>query len=376
MTHPIRKVLLVSALVLGAMGSVQMAAVPHAAAQQAVQRIPVSSILSRLDRLENEVVRLRQSAGGQGGDSTARIDQIEIELRRLTGLIERLEYETKRRADDADKRALDLETRLEALESQEPRGSVPSPQALAPRIIAPQPSVPSLATPQSFDVSRPVGQLGGGPAVAFGTPALRDAPPDLSGLPVQPARSVIPQPAPAQQGATFTLNTSPQPVPAQPAPPVPYAQPQQPQPEPIAVPLPTAQAAFAPSNNPQAEYDAALQMLNVGEFDQAGVAFEAIAAKYPAHPVAGGAKFWLGDMHLQLGRYNEAAKAFLESFKGWPEGPKAPDSLLKLGMTLAGLGQREEACLTFTQFPTRYPNASQTLRRRAEIEAQRTQCGG
>ncbi len=369
MKHPIRKVILVGALVLGVVGVGQMATAPHAVAQQAVQRIPVSSILSRLDRLENEVVRLRQSPGGQGNDAGARIDQIEIELRRLTGLIERLEYETKRRADDADKRALDLETRLEALESQEPRQAFQAAPAQSQQIIPPQPPAPSLSTPQSFDVSRPVGQLGGGPAVAFGTPALRDAPPDLSALPVSPQQPAPAQPLTTQPGTTFALNTPAQPTLPQPTQPLAYQQPS-------SVPLPTAQSTFTPSDNPQAEYDAALQMLNVGEFDQAGIALEAIAAKYPSHPVVGGAKFWIGDMHLQLGRYNEAAKAFLESFKGWPEGPKAPDSLLKLGMTLAGLGQREEACLTFTQFPARYPNASDSLRRRAEIEAQRTQCGG
>jgi tol-pal system protein YbgF len=332
---------------------------PASAQQQGVQRIPVSSILSRLDRLESELTTLRRAPAGVNDEMANRIDQVEIELRRLTGLVERLEYDAQRRADDAEKRALDLETRLEALESRPPTPFVAQTPAPAAPII---PFAPPSAPPASFAQapagavqqtvplpSPPTVKLGGEPAVAFGSPRQVDASPALSGLPITPPATTTR----TSGDAVAFAGTSVSPLPTQP----------------VAVPVPAG-------TGPQAQYDEALRLLNVGSFDAAGAALETLVAQYPQDAVSGSAKYWLGDMHLRLGRYNEAAKSFLESFRGWPKGPKAPDSLLKLGMTLAGLGQKDEACLTFKELPALYPDASQSLLQRADIESQRAQCGG
>ncbi len=339
---------------------------PASAQQQGVQRIPVSSILSRLDRLESELTALRRAPAGVNDEMANRIDQVEVELRRLTGIVERLEYDAKRRADDADKRALDLETRLEALESRPPNPFVsqaPPAPAPAPAIpFAPAPPVPfaqaAAPTPtlqQTVPLvpTQPTVKLGGEPAIAFGSPRQVDASPDLSGLPITPPATTTTR----TSGDTIAFAGS------------------------TAAPLPPQQktipAVATPlDGDPQAQYDEALRLLNVGSFDAAGSALETLVSQNPQHPVSGSAKYWLGDMHLRLGQYNEAAKSFLESFRGWPKGPKAPDSLLKLGMTLAGLGQQEEACLTFKELPALYPDASQSLLQRANIESKRTQCGG
>ncbi len=351
----------VSALALAL--ALPMAVSPASAQQQGVQRIPVSSILSRLDRLESELTTMRRAPVGVNDEMATRIDQVEGELRRLTGMVERLEYEANRRAEDADKRALDLETRLEALESRPPTPFAQTP--LTPPVAAlPQnttpPPIPFAQAPtvqQTVPLpAQPSFKLGGEPAVAFGSPRQVDASPDLSALPGQ--QQALTTTTTQTSGAAVAFAGSGFDAPAP-------------------TPAPALAAVAAPvGGDPQAQYDEALRLLNVGSFDAAGAALESLVAQHPQHSVSGSAKYWLGDMHLRLGRYNDAAKAFLESFKGWPEGAKAPDSLLKLGMTLAGLGQREEACLTFTEFPSRYPNASQSLLQRAEIEAKRTQCGG
>lgn len=347
MMNRVRKALMISVVMVATVGSAQVSLAPIVYAQQAVQRIPVSAILSRLDQLERDVSVLRSQPSGASDDVAVRIDQIETELRRLTGLLERLEFEMTRHAERANKRAIDLETRLDALES---RGSEAFASRTAPPVQQPVPTSPIVNLTEPI-LPDPTVKLGGAPAVAFGGPSQFDTSPDLSALP---------SPVGGQQGVAIAGAG------------------QIPNTQPTTRIQPTAPAVFTPPTvtGAQNQYDEALQLLNLGSFDEAGAAFETLVSQYPQHPVSGSAKFWLGDMHLRLGRFNEAAKAFLESFRGWPEGPKAPDSLLKLGMTLSGLGQREEACLTFTEVPVRYPNASQALLRRAEIEAQRTQCGG
>lgn len=352
MTHPIRALALAFAAFAASIVVLPVHPV-GAQQQQAVQRIPVSSILGRLDRLESEIAILRQTPSGAGDEASMRLDQLEGELRRLTGIVERLEYDLTRQAEITEKRLLDFETRLQAVESQRPSPFAAQPVLPTEQIgpLATSPTIAQPPAPFALAPQQPGVKLDGGPAVAFGAPRQVDTPPDLGALPFPV------QPLPRQPQADTTVaiaGTSVAPAPA----------------------MPVQQTTPLQPTGPQARYDDALRLLNLGEFEAAGAALEALVAQYPQDVVTGSAHYWLGDMHLRLGSYNEAAKAFLDSFKGWPDGPKAPDSLLKLGMTLSGLGQREEACLTFTEFPGRYPGASEALLRRAQIEAERAQCGG
>jgi len=169
---------------------------PVGAQQQGVQRIPVSSILDRLGRLESEIVVLRQRPDGAGGEVTTRIGQLEAELRRLTGVVERLEYESARQAEINEKRMLDLDTRLQALESQRPTPFAAQPPAPA-MSAAPQPLAPFAQTSPPV---QPTVNLGGGPVVAFGTQPQLDTSPDLAALPFP----TIPVPAPQPGGQAQT----------------------------------------------------------------------------------------------------------------------------------------------------------------------------
>jgi tol-pal system protein YbgF len=295
---------------------------------QAQQRVQVGSIIERLDRLETEVTRLRVAPSG--GSDLARLDQIEQELRRLTGIIERLEYDNRQANSALEKRLDGFADRLSAVESN---GS-------------PSASQPSVNTESSF---------------------ARAAPP--SPQETQGAQGGQVNAGLAPGGTNPLLNFQPQAT-FQPQPQQDPFQAQQPS-QPFAGQQPSQQGLQSAT----ALYDDGIRLLNVGSFDQAGARFEDLIAAYPEDQKAGEAQFWLGDMHFKLGRYEQAASAFLDSFRNWPEGAKAPDSLLKLGMTLANIGKTEEACLSFKQVAARYPGASPSLLRRADIESQRYRCG-
>lgn len=288
----------------------------------AQQRVQVGTLIERLDRLETEVTRLRVSSGGGGGGDLARLDQIEQELRRLTGIIERLEYDNRQATSTLEKRLDGFADRLSSVEN----GSAPSA------------SRPSVNTDSSFARSNP--------APAQNPPLGQEFTGFNQGsepAPIyQPEATFQPQQDPFQAQPSQTFSGQP------------------------------PQAGLQSAN---ALYDDGIRLLNIGSFDQAGARFEDLIAAYPQDQKAGEAQFWLGDMHFKLGRYEQAASAFLDSFRNWPEGAKAPDSLLKLGMTLANIGKTEEACLSFKQVPARYPGASPSLLRRADIESQRYRCG-
>lgn len=366
------------------------------------RRMTVGDLIARIDQLEREVASLRITPVGTSDGTVQRLQQIETEMRRLTGSVERIEYEMRQRADQ-------LEARLDALEAQYAAGSATAsasePVPAAPIAVQPAPVTTALAAPAPVNQTAPLTRLPESPqrsvqpVGALGSPILGDASPDLSAIPGAPTFGNVPAPQPLGS-PTFALDTPTLGAPALPtgpafpiasAPAVPTlsAQPQLALAAPQAplTPIlggqdtaPAIQAQPIPqggaSADPETAYRDGLDLLNLGLFDDAGRKFEELISANPDHPVAGQAMFWLGDMHLRLGRNDVAAKSFLESFKRWPDGDKAPESLLKLGMTLGSLGQRDEACLTFTRFAARYPNARADLLQRADLEARRTNCGG
>jgi len=156
----------------------------------AQQRIPISDLIQRIDRLETEVVRLRVSPGAGGGD-VARLDLIEQELRRLTGQIERLDFETRRAESERAKRLDEMEARLGALESS---GNVAA---------APPPNPPSFQTETTFSNSQ-FDQPTGEPVVSEFAPSPQPAEVYQPGATFQPqTETAFQQPFNAQPAAEY-----------------------------------------------------------------------------------------------------------------------------------------------------------------------------
>ena len=66
--------------------------------------------------------------------------------------------------------------------------------------------------------------------------------------------------------------------------------------------------------------------------------------------------------------------AFAEGVQKYPKGSKAADNLLKLGMSLQQLNQKKDACTAFNQLITKFPEASASVKRRADTERKRLNC--
>lgn len=125
---------------------------------------------------------------------------------------------------------------------------------------------------------------------------------------------------------------------------------------------------------PIQEYEAALQMLRDGQYQQAQLAFTQFLETYPNSNRTAAAYYWLGETYYSQNKYSDAAKNFLTGFEKFPDNTKAPDNLLKLGMSLARLEKNKEACLTFAQLLSKYPNAPQHIKNRAGVESTRVAC--
>jgi len=140
--------------------------------------------------------------------------------------------------------------------------------------------------------------------------------------------------------------------------------------EPVS-PAPSRRAA-EPVTTPELETVRDLQ--RSGRFAMAAEEARKVLTDNPAGPVAGEARYLLGEALLAQGAYRNAANLFLENYTSDPAGMRAPASLLKLSSALNGLGERDAACSSLEEFFGAYPNVDPDLRAEAEREREAAGC--
>lgn len=127
--------------------------------------------------------------------------------------------------------------------------------------------------------------------------------------------------------------------------------------------------------DPAGQYEMAFSMMKSGNYAASRNGFEDFLKKYPAHPLAGNAMYWLGEDYYAEGQYEKAVRVFAESYKKYPSGPKGADSLLKMGMSLGKLGKAQQACVTFSQIKKEYSVGQEVILKRAAEESAKLACG-
>jgi tol-pal system protein YbgF len=280
----------------------------------------------------------------QEGEMRLYIQQLEEQVRQLTGQNERLFYELNKM-----------------------RAAAGQPPLQAADLGGPAQTGAVAANPAPMADT----QLGSN----LPPPGPGEAPQDLGGISVAPNDPLI-APDGADDSAPVDLSTlaggAPGgPAPAGPAAPADAGADQNTQLAGVpAVPPPTT----ALSGSPRDEYDLAYGYILTGDYGLAEETFKTWLASFPNDPQAPDAEFWLGESHLQQGEYRDAANAFLAVYKTAPESNKGPDALLKLGVSLSALGEKTAACGTFSEVGRRYPNAAQSLMSHVHDEASRAGC--
>ena len=125
---------------------------------------------------------------------------------------------------------------------------------------------------------------------------------------------------------------------------------------------------------PEEQYQQAFGLLSQANYGEAELALRSFVQMNPQDPLAGNAKYWLGETYYVRQDYQQAAVTFAEAYQEYPNSGKAPDNLLKLGMSLSALGSKPDACGTFAELLKRYPKAAATVIQRAKRERQRLAC--
>ena len=106
----------------------------------------------------------------------------------------------------------------------------------------------------------------------------------------------------------------------------------------------------------QQDFNAALAALEAGNHVEAAEMFAAFRSTYPLSPLGDLAGIKRGEALEAAGDLTGAAGAYLDTFASRPDGPEAPEALFKVARTLGMLGKIDEACVTFSEVATRFPD--------------------
>jgi tol-pal system protein YbgF len=282
-----------------------------------------------------------------------RIDQLEDQIRRLTGQVEELTFAVKQ-----------LQTQIAA-----PRKAstltVPQQKAVSTQ----EAKAPALAPAQGTDVAATETM----PKLTDGIEVIEEQP--LAQVAVQPVEPLVqPQtqdsiygdepvaaPGPAKLGS---VNNA-------------AAQPNDGGFQGQVIEDPAAagqiQQVSLVEETPEALYKRSDEALLRRQFGDAESGFKRFLTTYPDHNLAGSAQYWLGETYYAQGDYKAAAQNFLNGYQKYAKSRRAPDSLLKLGLALNKLGQKEQACSFLGSVSGEYPKAVEAGKR-AQAEYKRAGC--
>ena len=283
-------------------------------------------VLDRIDRLERDLNQVQRQVyrgqvgtaptpvnGGDGGaplDAQIRMDQLEAQMRTLTGQLEEIQYNIAQVTGRLDKMKADDEVRFQQLEGH---GALPSGDTVA---AAPPPGAPPPPTAVARNNNSAADMSRAAPAAGTLTP-----PPDA---------------APAQN--TPAANVS------------------------------------LPNGSALDQYNYAFGLLRESDYKAAEGAFKTFLQKHPTDPLASNAQYWLGETYFVRGDFPQAASAFAEGYQRAPQGPKAPDNLLKMGMSLGNSGKKQEACFSFARLERDFPQMPPIIKDREVSEKKRIGC--
>ncbi|MBB5049779.1 tol-pal system protein YbgF [Rhodopseudomonas rhenobacensis] len=291
-------------------------------------------------------------------DPEIRVQQLENQLRTLTGQNEELQYRNRR-----------LEEQLKALQSAAPPPGAPQagypPAAAAPPSVAAVPP-PAARAPVYDQQPAPLGQEQTGlpPAAAPQAGGRRrgDAfdPSQNPGAPGAPRALGSTQPSPAiapggrAPGEPLELNGPRGAAPGGGA----------------AAGLST----LPPSQNPRDEFDLGIGYMQRKDYALAEQTMRNFAKNHPGDPLTADSQYWLGESFFQRQLYRDAAESFLAVTTKYDTSAKAPDALLRLGQSLAALKEKEAACAALGEVTRKYPRASGGIKQAVDREQKRIKC--
>lgn len=283
------------------------------------------------------------------GSLQVRVDQLEEQLRTLTGQVQGLQFQMTQLQSMLQKMQDDNEFRFQQLEGGQ---TTPKKTDAAPKSgsVKPTGGSPQTSNEQTAPADLTPPDDGANGDVQLGAP-----PHSLGTLPesaLNDASGVGAQPLGADSGTSIDLGGQP------------------------------LDQGYDPNNlatsaDAEAQYKAGYDAVVRGDYSFAEDQFRQFIALYPDDPKAPDAVNWLGEALLQRGAYSDAADTLFNGFQKYQKSTRAPDILLRLGIALTGTDQpdsRDTACRTFLEVLRRYPDLTPAFKAKVSEAQRQAQC--
>ncbi len=109
-----------------------------------------------------------------------------------------------------------------------------------------------------------------------------------------------------------------------------------------------------PGGSELANYQAALELLKEGRYEDARSGFRQFLAVYPDSIRADNAQYWFAETYYVTRQFAEALPEFQQVVEQFPRSQKVPDALLKIGFCSYELGRWDEARAALSQVTSEY----------------------
>ncbi len=115
---------------------------------------------------------------------------------------------------------------------------------------------------------------------------------------------------------------------------------------------------------PETLYSTALKLVKSSQFEMGIKKFEEFLKKYPTHPLAANAFYWIGEAYYGLGKYRDAILQFEDFRRKYPHSAKVPASLLKEALAFLKLQDKGAARILLGKLIKDYPKSQEALKAR------------
>jgi tol-pal system protein YbgF len=150
-------------------------------------------------------------------------------------------------------------------------------------------------------------------------------------------------------------------------------------PPPVTTPAPPAAAPTAAPPSPRPDtlrpdgaeqaFTAALALFRAREHGQAVLDLLDFIAKYPGHPLAPSAQYWIGEAYYVQRDYSQALVEFQRVIEMAPTSTSVADALLKIGLAYTNLRENSRAQQAWQRVVRDYPASASAGKARALLRA-------
>ena len=143
--------------------------------------------------------------------------------------------------------------------------------------------------------------------------------------------------------------------------------------KPVFIPPASTPAALrplpAPTASPEALYTAALASFQSDEHGQAVLEFGELRKRFPDHPLAANAQYWIGEAYYRQRDFRQAQVEFQKVVDVYPKSAQVAEALLKIGLSYRALKDPGRARHAWEQVVKEYPSTSAATQARALLAA-------